>query len=175
MPILYLHGYASSPQSIKGVAFHRRWPEIELLDLRLPSLSAMIDMVLARVAERTVIIGSSLGGLTAARVAERDPRVVAVVLFAPAFQLAWRKLLGAEMNDFIADVEAIDRGYPDVRVPALVFHGRNDDVVPIEHSRTFARDRANVRLVELDDGHELVASLPVLLAETERFLAGLDH
>lgn len=204
MPILYLHGFASGPRSTKGVAFQGRFPEIELLDLRVPSLShlrlsAMIDVVRARVAERTVIVGSSLGGLTAARVAERDPRVVALVLLAPAFQLAarWRQMLGAEFDEwkrtgwrevtdyttggtarvdfgFIEDIEAIDVGYPDVRVPTLVLHGRNDETVPIEHSRTFA-GRSNVKLIELDDGHELVASLPTLLAETEQFLAGLDH
>lgn len=204
MPILYLHGFASGPRSTKGMAFQERFPELERLNLRVPSfehlrLSAMIDTVRARVTERTVIIGSSLGGLTAARVAERDPRVIALVLLAPAFQLAarWREVLGTEwdewkrtgwreVNDyttgaparvdfgFVQDVEAIDRGYPQIDVPTLIFHGRNDETVPIAHSRTFAA-RGNINLVELDDGHELVASLPTLLDETARFLATLDH
>ena len=202
MPVLYLHGFASGPRSTKGVAFQRRFPAIELLDLRVPSfehlrLSAMIDAVSARLAERTVLIGSSLGGLTAARVAERDPRVVGLVLLAPAFQLAarwrqisdideWQRTGWREVTDyttgaparvdfgFFEDVERIDHGYPDVRVPALVLHGRADQTVPITHSRTFAA-RSNVQLIELDDGHELVASLPALLDETARFLATLDH
>ena len=71
---------------------------------------------------------------------------------------------------FIEDASAIDVGFPDVRVPTLIMHGTRDDSVPIEHSRRFAADRANVELIELDDGHELAASLPRLLAETERFL-----
>jgi uncharacterized protein len=58
-------------------------------------------------------------------------------------------------------------------VPTLVMHGRHDDVVPIERARTFAEGRANVHLVELDDGHELVASIPRLLDEAEAFLAAL--
>ena len=62
-----------------------------------------------------------------------------------------------------------------MRVPTLVLHGLRDDVVPIAHSRGFARDRANVELVELDDTHELVASIPTLLARTEAFLAGLPR
>lgn len=205
MKILYLHGFASGPQSTKGVAFETHFAArgiaIERMDLRVPSfehlrLSAMIDTVQAALAEDSIVIGSSLGGLTAARVAERDPRVRAVILLAPAFQLVarWREQLGPEWDEwrargwrevddyatrgrsridfgFVEDVERIDVGYPDVRVPALVLHGTADDVVPIERSRTFAAGKDWVRLVELADGHELVASLPTLLAESEAFLA----
>lgn len=205
MRVLYLHGFASGPRSTKGLAFERhfaaRGVAIERLDLRVPSLehlrlSAMLEVVRGALADETILIGSSLGGLTAARVAERDDRVRALVLLAPAFQLAsrWRAMLGPAWDEwqrtgwraitdyttgeparvdfgFIEDIEDIDRGWPDVRVPALVLHGTHDDSVPVDHSRTFAAGRPHVRLVELDDGHELVASLPALLAETERFLA----
>jgi uncharacterized protein len=208
MKVLYLHGFASGPGSTKGVAFERHFAArglaIERLDLRVPSfahlrLSTMIDTVRAAIGERAIVIGSSLGGLTAARVAERDQRVAALILLAPAFQLAarWRELLGDAFEDwrrtgwrevddyttggkarvdygFLEDVEAIDVGYPDVRVPTLILHGRGDAVVPIAHSRTFAAGRPHVRLAELDDGHELVASLPVLLAEAEAFLDTLS-
>jgi uncharacterized protein len=220
MRILYLHGFASGPRSTKGVAFEQHFAArgltIERLDLRVPSfehlrLSAMIQTVQAAIgaseagprsaptgARRVVLIGSSLGGLTAARVAERDPRVIATVLLAPAFQLVarWRQMLGIEWDawqrtgwrevtdyttgkpaaidfGFVEDVAAIDVGEPDVAVPTLILHGTRDDVVPIERSRAFASGRPHVRLVELDDGHELVTSLPTLLAETERFLAAL--
>ncbi len=216
MPILYLHGFASGPQSKKGVEFEAHFARtgiaIQRLDLRVPSfehlrLSAMIDTVRGAIdhatsqmslgaKHRTVLIGSSLGGLTAARVAERDDRVTALVLLAPAFQLAdrWREALGEaawrdwqatgwrEVDDyttggtsrvdfgFVQDVERIDVGYPNITIPTLVLHGRNDEVVPVERSRRFAAGKPNVRLIELDDGHELVASLPRLLAETETFL-----
>src|SRR4051794_30682264 len=93
--ILYCHGFASGPRSTKGVAFEKHFAErgvrIDRLDLRVPSfehlrLSAMIDTVTASIFESAVLVGSSLGALTAARVAERDPRVSAVILLAPAFQ-----------------------------------------------------------------------------------------
>jgi len=64
----------------------------------------------------------------------------------------------------------IDVGYPDVRVPTLIMHGIDDDVVSIEHSRTFAHDKPHIRLIELDDGHDLIASLPRMFEETARFL-----
>ena len=205
MKILYLHGFASGPMSTKGVAFEKYFAPkdiaIERMNLRVPSfehlrLSAMIDTVRAAITDQAILIGSSLGALTAVRAAERDPRVKALILMAPAFQLVarWREQLGSEWDTwrtqgwrevadyttggaakidfgFVEDVEAIDVGYPDVRVPTLILHGTADNVVPIERSRTFAAGKSNVRLVELADGHELVASLPTLLAESEAFLA----
>ncbi|HEX2689869.1 MAG TPA: YqiA/YcfP family alpha/beta fold hydrolase [Kofleriaceae bacterium] len=203
---LYLHGFASGPGSAKGVAFTDHYAArgipLDRLDLRVPSLehlrlSAMLRVVeqaIGDARDRAVVFGSSLGALTAARVAERDPRVTALVLLAPAFQLAWRwrSLPGwddwrrtgwREIHDyqthqparvdfgFVEDARAIDTGDPDVRVPTLILHGTRDDTVPIEHARTFARGKRHVRLVELDDGHDLIASLPRLLDEADRFLA----
>jgi alpha-beta hydrolase superfamily lysophospholipase len=205
---LYLHGFASGPRSTKGVAFAQhfaaRGVTLDCLDLRVPSfehlrLSAMIDTAqraLGGPDDRAIVFGSSLGGLTAARVAERDPRVVALVLMAPAFQLAerWKQILGPAFTDwqrtgwrevldyttgkparvdfgFVEDAAAADVGFPDVRVPTLILHGTKDDSVPIDHTRRFAAGRPNVTVIELDDGHELVASLPRLLEETDRFLA----
>jgi pimeloyl-ACP methyl ester carboxylesterase len=207
--ILYCHGFASGPRSTKGMRFAEHFAaqgvEIDRLDLRVPSfehlrLSEMIDVAQRALGddprERAVAIGSSLGGLTAARLAERDARVGGLILFAPAFQLVerWRLALGdafaewertgwREVLDyttgqparvdfgFVEDARRVDVGFPDVRVPTLIIHGIHDDVVPVDHARRFAAGKRNVQLVEVDDGHELVASLPRLLAEAERFLA----
>ena len=206
---LYLHGFASGPKSTKGVAFESYFAErgraIERLNLRVPSfehlrLSEMISTVQSAIGDDgAILIGSSLGGLTASRTAERDRRVKALVLMAPAFQLAarWRDMLGPawetwresgwrEVTDFTTgqqarvdfgffeDVTAVDVGYPAIDIPTLILHGTGDETVPIERSRAFAAGKSHVRLVELDDGHELVASLPTLLAETEAFLAQVD-
>lgn len=203
---LYLHGFASGPHSAKAVAYAKHFGQqgigLDRLDLRVPSLerlrlSAMMDTVERAIGgprDRAVVIGSSLGGLTAARVAERDPRVAALVLLAPAFQLIarwkqlpgwddWRRLGWREIHDYKTDAPAriefgfaqevmqLDVGYPDVNVPTLVLHGIDDDVVSIEHSRTFAAGKPHVRLIELDDGHDLIASVPRMLAETDRFLS----
>lgn len=205
---LYLHGFASGPSSTKGLAvaahYAARGIAVDLLDLRRPSfehlrLSAMIETTRAALGddrERAVVFGSSLGGLTAARLAERDPRVTALVLLAPAFQLVtrWREALGddfaawkatgwREVLDyttgqparvdygFVEDAEAIDVGFPDVRVPTLIIHGTSDETVPIEHSRQFATGKPHVRLIEVDDDHQLVASLPRILSAADAFLA----
>jgi pimeloyl-ACP methyl ester carboxylesterase len=205
---LYLHGFASGPSSKKGTAFERHFAPkgvpIERLDLRVPSfptlrLSAGLEVVRAAIGgdrDRAVVIGSSLGGLTAARVAERDPRVATLVLLAPAFQLVarwrsqlgedawteWQRLGSREVTDrttnqparidfgFVEDLSAIDVDFPDIRVPTLIFHGIHDDAVPVDHSRRFAAGKRHVRLVELDDDHDLMSSLPRILEETDRFL-----
>src|SRR4051812_17652965 len=154
---LYLHGFASGPNSFKGVAmaehYAARGITLSRLNLRLPSfehlrVSAMISAVGAALGgerDRAVVFGSSLGGLTACRVAEGDARVCALVLLAPAFRLIerWRQPLGEdgwrawqqegwlETDDyaekrrsrvdfgFALDAEAEDQrssGWPDVRV-----------------------------------------------------------
>jgi pimeloyl-ACP methyl ester carboxylesterase len=209
---LYLHGFASGPRSSKGLALaahcERQGIHLARLDLRLPSLehlrlSAMMAAVRDAIGgeqDRAVLFGSSLGGLTACRVAEADARVCAVVLLAPAFRFVerWRQRLGevawrewqesgwlatedyAEKRtarvdfEFIGDAAVIDArsdGWPDVRVPTLIVHGRADAVVDIELSRTWALGKRWVKLVEVDDGHELVASIDRIAAEADAHLA----
>ncbi len=210
--ILYAHGFASGPLSAKGRAVRAHLAErgvaVELLDLRVPSpsglrLSAMIDVVRDAIgsASRAVVVGSSLGGLTCAHAAARDPRIVATVLLAPAFRLAerWRTRMtddewakwqregtfvyedhatGGTLDvdfGFIEDAALVDSssdgGWPDVRVPTTIIHGRSDATVEPELSRTYAASRPNVRLVEVDDGHQLLASIPVICAEIDATLA----
>jgi hypothetical protein len=205
MQVLYLPGFASGPLSTKARAYAdhyaKRGITIDRMDLRKPSfehlrLTAMIQHVRDSIRDEAVLIGSSLGGLTAARVAERDPRIKAVVLLAPAFRIAqrWQKQLGAEWDDwqrtgwrevydyttsesarvdfgFIEDVLTFGPDLPRVNLPALVLHGVHDDTVPIAYSRELAAEHSNVELIELDDGHQLTDSIPRLIAETERFLA----
>lgn len=219
---LYLHGFASSPQSSKARAF-RAWGEargvpIHALDLRVPTFEglrfssitarvrAAIDEGTAPVSSplqtagdhaRAVLVGSSLGGLAACRVAEADPRVCAVLVMAPAFRLterwrmrigdaaweAWRRDDALVVDDyatgvkrrldfgFVEELERLDVGFPDVRVPVCVIHGTRDAVVDIELSRTWAAGKPHVRLIEVDDGHELAASTDRILAEADRFFA----
>jgi predicted esterase YcpF (UPF0227 family) len=107
---LYLHGFASGPESTKAraLAGHlaERGVDMARLDLRQPSmthlrLSKMIEHVrgcIGGARDRAVLFGSSLGGLTACRVAEDDPRVCALVLLAPAFRMIerWRIRMGEE-------------------------------------------------------------------------------
>lgn len=209
----YLHGFASSPASKKAQAFvawgAARGISIEVLDMRAPSLSHLrFSQMVARVRAaiykqgdraRVVLIGSSLGGLTACRVAEADPHVSGLFLMAPAFRIVerWRARLGEdawerwrvsdalEITDYatkqktlidygfaeeLAALDDVGDGFPDVRVPTCIVHGSKDDTVDIGLSRTWSKERPHVRLVEVDDGHELAESLPAVLSEASAFL-----
>ncbi len=208
MRYLYLHGLGSGPTSYKGMAFAERYATkgiaIERLNLRVPSfehlrLSQMIDTAQAALGapdDTAIVFGSSLGALTAARLAARDARVQRLVLLAPAFHLVarWHEMLGPELAawretgwreqldyttkqmsrldyGFLEDATRVEAsGDPEVSVPTLIVHGIHDATVPVAHARRFAAGRANVRLVEVDDGHELIASLPRIFEETDRFL-----
>jgi len=150
--------------------------------------------------DRAVVFGSSLGGLTALRAAQLDARVCALVLLAPAFHLVeqlrrrlgeagmrrWEESGSVEAEDFaekrktsvdygfIRDAEEVDARlgpWPDVRVPTLIVHGRGDDTARIDYSRAWVQGRRHARLVEVDDGHELTASLDRIQREADAFLA----
>lgn len=209
---LYLHGFASGPSSFKGRAmaehYAKQGVQMERLDLRVPSfehlrlgeMMASVRRAIGGESDRALLFGSSLGGLTACRVAEEDPRVCALVLLAPAFRLmerwrarlgeagwaAWRERGWFETLDYVSkttarvdfgfaeEAAALDErsgGFPDVRVPTLIIHGVNDPVVDIALSRRWSVGKRHVRLVEVDDGHELAASLETIKRESDRFVA----
>ena len=120
---LYLHGFGSTANSKKGVAvsehFAARGVTIERLDLRVPSMERLaFGAMLERTREamggpddRAILIGSSLGGLTACRVAEEDARVCALVLLAPALRAAeqLRRRVGEEGLAFYSARNLSDR------------------------------------------------------------------
>jgi len=108
MRVIYLHGFASSPQSSKAQFFKRKLTqqgidvEIPRLDggkfeeLSITSQLAIIEQAVA--GQPAVLFGSSLGGYLAALYAARHPEIERLVLLAPAFQFPsrWRQRYSAE-------------------------------------------------------------------------------
>lgn len=113
--VFYLHGFCSSPSSVKAVRFKNMLNEIgvsvEVPDLNFPSfkemtLSNQIDLVEKQINQMPddssiVLIGSSMGGLLASLLSERIKRVKALVLLAPGFGIArrWKLHLNQEEYD----------------------------------------------------------------------------
>jgi pimeloyl-ACP methyl ester carboxylesterase len=62
--------------------------------------------------------------------------------------------------------------YPDFRQPALIFHGANDDVVPVAYSEQFALTHPGACLEVLDSGHELLNVLDYMAPRVTGFLLG---
>jgi hypothetical protein len=95
---IYLHGFASGPQSRKASYLRDRFASLGY-SLKIPDLNQgdFFHLTLTRQLQQVAnflpnspnaatIIGSSFGGLTAAWLAEKYPQVRQIVLLAPAFQ-----------------------------------------------------------------------------------------
>lgn len=115
MRVVYLHGFASSPQSTKarffaekfaqaGIAFEA--PALDAGDFQNLTVSTQMQIVgaAASTGERPVLMGSSLGGYLAALYAAKYPRSVdRLILLAPAFRFLerWRaRLSHAELDQW---------------------------------------------------------------------------
>lgn len=132
-------------------------------------------------------VGSSLGGWLAARWAELHPeRVDRLVLLCPAFDIPerwphllpegaferWRRDGELPMHDATGALVPMSFGfyteaqhetaYPRVTCPVTIVHGTRDDRVPISSTHRWMQDHPQARLVEVDDGHVLLESLPVI-------------
>ena len=159
--------------------------------------SSMLAIAEARLAAEPgphAVMGSSLGGYLAALAAWRNPSVERLVLLAPAFRLherwiarltaaqlaEWRER-GLEVFHFAsgrnrrigyAFIEDAARwpAFPRVTIPALCLAGRRDETVPFEDVESFVAATPSARLVPLDDGHQLIASLDRIFEEARTFL-----
>jgi uncharacterized protein len=160
------------------------------------SMLAVAEAALRGAEGPHAIIGSSLGGYLAAIASSRDPSVERLVLLAPAFRLfeRWRARLGAaELERWRASgLETMhhasgrmrrigfpffeDAGgfpaFPEVRVPTLCIAGARDETVPLEDVEAFVERTPTARLIAVDDGHELAASLDRIFDEARAFLLG---
>jgi len=181
----------------RGVPFLA--PRLDRGNFTEMTVTSQVDLVgdvLRQIAEPVTMFGSSLGGYVATLVAARMPEAVErLVLLAPAFRLfeRWCEQLpdGAlekwrneghvtvyhygDKQDrpigygFIEDAQRYE-AFADFRQPALIFHGSQDPVVPMEYSETFVAGHPNARLVKLASGHELTDVLEDIWHATEDFL-----
>lgn len=102
--IVYLHGFASGPESRKALIFQERFKTLETPDLTEGNFEGLTISGQLGVIERLLrgeaaaLIGSSMGGYLAALYAARHPEVSRVVLLAPAFGFArrWAEQIGPE-------------------------------------------------------------------------------
>ncbi|HBC41712.1 MAG TPA: esterase [Pseudanabaena sp.] len=110
MNYLYLHGFASSPNSYKASFMQQRFaelgltlhvPDLNLADFSKVTLSeqlAYLDRTYLQNHEPIAVIGSSLGGFLAVLLAVQNSLVQKLVLLAPAFGFGERitQNIGAE-------------------------------------------------------------------------------
>ena len=163
----------------------------------LKYLEAMIETMPKK---GLVIWGSSFGGLIAALVAKHHPQTQGLVLLAPGFGIAkrWPNIVGAEgleilerdgqvnlhhhsykkdvflKKEFFLDLQKHQTDSFSISVPTIIFHGRLDETVPIAGSQKFQEENAaTCRLIEFDDGHDLLASTDKIWSYALPFMKGL--
>src|SRR5579883_1194486 len=131
------------------------------------------------------LIGSSLGGLISAHVGQQLQQVQRLILLAPAFGFLshWLSQIGDQQLQrwqkeqslavyhygeeaylplsyrFVTDAARYQENLLQRPIPTLIIHGHNDEVIPIQASRDFAKSRPWVELIELDSDHTLTDAL----------------
>jgi pimeloyl-ACP methyl ester carboxylesterase len=166
-------------------------------DFEYLTITGMINRlrqyILDQKSDRMTFIASSLGGLVATRYAQRFGGIDTMLLLAPALfyhhwgttaeEIAlWEKMRVAPVmhNGFQQEIplqytfHEDGLGYTEPIPPATqttIIHGRQDQTVPIEHSRDYtAAYPEMVRLVEIDADHRLTDQNALLWEEVSTLL-----
>ncbi|MFN2257258.1 MAG: alpha/beta hydrolase [Desulfuromonadaceae bacterium] len=150
MQIVFLHGLETGPYGKKYQALKQMFGTVVAPDcegVKDPAVRLrIIQQHLEDEPGPFLVVGSSAGGLMALRLQQVDPRVACMVLCAPAIHTKTAAGLSPE-------------GLP----PTIIIHGIYDEIVPIDSSRCF-----RVPLLEVEDGHRLDNSIPLILLEVFR-------
>lgn len=204
MHYFYLHGLASSPQSTKAQQLRDRLRS-RGISLQIPDLNngdfegltvsrqiRQVRQICSEMGDETsnlpvTLVGSSLGGLTAAWVAQQQTNVVRVVLLAPAFGFPDCWLSAAQVSqwldagwlalyhygegrsrrlhaEFVRDARRYSTSGLTRPVPTTILHGTEDAIVPVAVSRDYARSRPWVTLRELPSDHALTDAMGAIEA-----------
>lgn len=155
---IYLHGFASSPQSKKAIFLQKCFIQIGI-KLLVPDLNQpdFKSLTLTRQIKQTselfnqsnhpiTLIGSSFGGLTCAWLAEKYPQVEKLILLAPAFGFP-----GSWFNKFPqAELQQWQKlGYKEI------FHYGENKLLPLDYQFLIDGNNYDVNLLK--------RSLPTLI------------
>ncbi|MFA5701729.1 MAG: YqiA/YcfP family alpha/beta fold hydrolase [Desulfuromonas sp.] len=150
MQLVFLHGLETGPYGKKYQALKQMFGTVISPDCEgVKEPQQRLKIIRRTLIDQTgpfLVVGSSAGGLMALLLQRVDPRVAGLVLCAPAIH-----------TEAAADLS------PEGLPPTIIIHGIHDDVVPIDSSRCF-----RVPMLEVEDGHRLDNSIPLILLEVFR-------
>ena len=141
---IFIHGQESSSQGTKGIFFRNLFSEMIIPDFSGDVSERMVKLEeLLRDKDEITMIGSSLGGLMAALYSfENEERIKKLILLAPAINLS-------EFNPYLSKT---------ISMPVYVFHGREDELIPIKDIQDISKKVfTNLSFTVLDDDHRLSA------------------
>lgn len=151
MRILYLHGLNSHPNGTKATFLRQHGHEVYGPVLPPMDFNESVRLAQAALAENQpdVVVGSSRGGAVAMNM---NSKQIPLVLIAPAWN--WN---GMAMT---------------VKDGTIILHSRQDEVVPLEHSRQLAEKSGLPpgHLIIVGQNHRMIdqAALDALLEAVER-------
>jgi len=139
---IFIHGLESNNQGTKAIYFREKFP-----GMLTPNFPGPMDERMARLREIVsgqngiLLVGSSFGGLMASIFAmENEPSVSKLILLAPAINLM----------DFTPYRER------KTLMPVHIYHGRQDEVIPISDVEEVARQVfSTLTFHAVDDDHYL--------------------
>ena len=139
---IFIHGLESSNQGTKSIFFRERYPDMIIpnftgsLEKRMEKLNQILSESL-----NIRLVGSSFGGLMGSIFTmENESRVERLILLAPAINM-----MG--VSDY--------RG-KSISVPVHVYHGKDDEVIPLRDVEQVAKNTfQNLSFNSMDDDHSL--------------------
>jgi len=139
---IFIHGLESSNKGTKAVFFKQRYP-----DMIIPNFPGSLEQRMEKLCEILSgesgirLVGSSFGGLMASLFAmENEPKVDKLILLAPAINL----------------MDLTKYGKKQIPVPVRIYHGKDDEVIPLKEVKKVAEDLfRNLSFHTVDDDHML--------------------
>jgi predicted esterase len=139
---IFIHGLESGNKGTKSVFFREKFPDMIIPDFKgdLPARMEKLHQVLEGKSD-ICIVGSSFGGLMAVLFAmQEESRVKRMVLLAPALN---------HLKSAVKEIRTIS-------LPVVMYHGRNDEVIPLDEVETVAKKTfKSISLYVVDDDHFL--------------------
>jgi pimeloyl-ACP methyl ester carboxylesterase len=154
--LIFIHGLEGTSQGAKATLLRSLFPAMRIPDFRGSLEQRMADLypILGN-SDAWTVVGSSFGGLMAAIFSCQKPaQVRMLVLMAPALILP----------------QFVDSHPAPVDIPTIVYHGRRDEIIPLEPTRQLAQQYfRNLTFHQVDDDHGLYKTAheidwPALLA-----------
>jgi alpha-beta hydrolase superfamily lysophospholipase len=139
---IFIHGLLGHSRGTKATFFRERYPDMIIDDFRGSLEERMLKLsALLAGKDSIVAVGSSLGGLMAAMfAADNVERTSRLILLAPA----------------LATEEFMPNLGKRIDTPVIIFHGKDDDVVPLAPVQEMAHQVfKNLTFNTVDDDHVL--------------------
>jgi len=147
--LVFIHGLESTSQGNKAQYFHKLYPQMIIEDYTGDFLNRMDKLTrILEGKEHLILVGSSFGGLMAARFAlDNEARVEKLILLAPALNIE-----GFE--------NAVNQK---LQIPTVLYHGIKDDVVdPYLVKKIAEKTFSHLEHHFVDDDHPLSNVFPAL-------------